>query len=203
MKKKHKEEKERIIDVTTKGLSPLLMARCDLPPNEKDFTTYMDKEREKEKNMSPEEFCEYQFKKKQFRTADGKLYLPAWHMMEAIIYAGKLTRVKGRKRATYSGSRLVGVVIVEPPKIIHKITKLEKFNALAVNVTRKRFSFCRPMLKEWEVDFQLIFDPKKISKGVLKTILDRAGRRVGVGDRRAQKREPYGRFVVTKFELRN
>lgn len=189
----------KYVNVSIKGASPLIV-NC---PN------LSDEYEKNRKTMSEKEFLEYQFKTKQYRNADGKLYLPAWHILAALVQAGKHFRMKkkGKRNATYE--EIVACnVIVEPPEILHKITKLEKFTGSLNPMNASKL--CRPILRDWEVDFQLAFDEAEISKETLRIILDRAGGNVGTGDLRTQHWPgddwrakgggPYGTFFVTKFE---
>lgn len=152
--------------------------------------------------LAGEKLLEHQFEVKQYRTEKGELYMPYEHIHGSAMEAGKHFKVKGGGgKANYS--KIVGYAVrVEPLEILHKITKLEKFIRL-VRIppkTGSRNLMCRPMLREWKVEFQLEVDDVEIPKEVLKDILDRAGKCVGVGDWRPQMKGPYGRFIVTKFK---
>lgn len=176
--------------VSVKGISPYIMNRPDL----------MDISNKSKERLAGEDILKHQFETKQYRNAAGKLYMPYTHIQGSLIEAGKKVKVKGQGKATYS--KIVGYAVrVEPYEILHKKTKLEKFIVLAVNPnTKGRNPLCRPMLREWEVDFHIDYDEDEIPEEVLKTILDTAGKKVGVGDWRPQKKGPYGRFIVTEFK---
>lgn len=58
----------------------------------------------------------------------------------------------------------------------------------------------RPMLPEWELEFNIIFDDSDIPPEVLKNVLDWAGQFSGIGDWRPNKGGKYGKFMITKFE---
>ena len=176
--------------VTIKGISPLLMNRPSL-------LEISDKAKRKMSGVDEEE---KQFIEKQYRTDKGELFTPDTHIKGALVEAGKNIKVKGKGKATYS--KIIGyAVIIEPSQIIHKIQKIEKHVVLAVNPnTKGRNPLCRPMLKEWKLDFELEFDGDEIPEEVLKEALDYAGKRVGIGDWRPAKKGTFGRFIVTNFE---
>jgi len=183
---------EKTINVTIRGISPLLMNRPDM-------LEIGDKAKKKE---SGKNVLEQQFETKQYRTPEGKLFTPDTHIKGTLVEAGKNIKVKGKGKATYS--KIIGyAVLVTPAQILHKKTKLEKYTVLAVNPnTRGRNPVCRPMLKEWEIDFQIEYDSNEVPLEVLKEALDMAGKRVGIGDWRPAKKGTFGRFIVTKFEER-
>ena len=180
----------KIVEVTIKGISPLLMNRPDL-------LDISDKAKEK---LAGLDLSNQQFEQKQYRNVDGKLYIPETHLKSALISGGKSIKVKGKGKATYS--KILGyAAVVEPAEILHKKTKLEKFIVLAVNPnTKGRNALTRPMLREWEADFRVEYEDDEIPEEVLKLALDNAGKRVGIGDWRPEKKGVYGRFIVTRFE---
>jgi len=181
---------EKTAKVTIKGVSPLLFNRFieaslegDPPPRAGH-----------RKAEDPEV--------KLYKTPDGKIYTPYTHLQESMIDAAKNFQIRGKRRATYS--KLFGcAVYVEPDVIIHKIQKWEVFSISAVNPnTRGRIMTHRPMLKEWEISFQIVFDDDDIPEEVIKEVLDYAGRRSGVGDWRPNKKGKFGKFMVTKFDAK-
>jgi hypothetical protein len=71
-------------------------------------------------------------------------------------------------------------------------------------VQRQGILRSRPLLKNWELDFDLVVneedvDPKFIP--VLRPICEEAGRRVGLGDFRVEKNGPFGKFEVVSWEV--
>lgn len=132
---------------------------------------------------------------------DGKIYTPSTHIYGTLVEASKNFQVIGQKRSTYS--KIMGSTIeVEPDAIVHKYQDWEVFSISAVNpATRGRIMTHRPMMKKWELEFDIIFDDDDIPKEVLKSALDYAGRRVGIGDWRPSKKGKYGKFIVTEFKV--
>lgn len=181
---------EKMVNATIKGISPLLMNRPDMLEID-------DKAKKKEAGV---DILTHQYETKQYRNSSNDLYTPDTHIKGALVEAGKNIKVKGKGKATYS--KIIGyAVIVSPPEILHKKTKTERYTVLAVNPnTRGRNPVCRPMLKEWELDFNIEYDSNEIPEEVLKEALDYAGKRVGIGDWRPAKKGTFGRFIVTKFE---
>ena len=131
---------------------------------------------------------------------DGKIYTPATHIYGSIVNAGKNFKIQGKQRSTYS--KLLGSSIeVNPEAIVHKFQDWEVFECSAVNPnTKGRVISRRPMMRKWALDFTISYNADDIPKEVLKGILDYAGRYVGIGDWRPDKKGKYGKFIVNKFD---
>ena len=177
-------------NVTLQGISPLLMNR----PTEMIGDKSKDVKRE---TATPEEQSELKLYE-----IDGKLYVPATHLQGALVEAGKHKKMmgKGTSRATYS--KVCGYAVeINPFEIEHKKQKWEVFSVLAVNPTTKgRNLLHRPMLKEWEIDFEVVFDENSIEPPVMKELFDIAGKIVGIGDWRPAKKGRFGKFQVTSWK---
>lgn len=181
---------EKKYNVTIKGITPLLMNR----PTEMIGEKSKDVRRE---NMTPREQAELKIYE-----LEGKLYCPATHLQGALVEAGKHKKMmgKGSSRANYS--KVCGYAVqIEPFEIEHKIQKWEVFSILAVNPTTKgRNLLHRPRLKDWELDFEVIFDDEQIEVPVMKELFEIAGKIVGIGDWRPAKKGRFGKFQVIKWK---
>ena len=174
--------------VTIEGISPLLMNRPSqlIGDISKDKKGFQNKPEEEAKNRL------YEIK--------GKLYQPATHLQGALIEAGKHKKVVGKGKSTYS--KIVGYAVeINPFEIIHKKQKWEVFSVLAVNpTTRGRNLVHRPMLREWEIEFEVTFDDTEIPPSIVKELFDIAGRIVGIGDWRPAKKGRFGKFHVINWK---
>jgi len=137
--------------------------------------------------------------KKLYIDSEGVIYQPSNHIERALIEAGKKIKLKGRGKATYSklfGS-MVSIVEFELP---HKIKDYEIFKALVViPSTKGRVMRYRPMFKNWKLDFTVEFEDE-IPQDVIKEALEIAGKYVGIGDWRPEKKGKFGKFQVTSFQ---
>lgn len=137
--------------------------------------------------------------KKLYIDSDGTIYQPSNHIERAMIEAGKKVRVKGQGKATYSklfGS-MVSIVEFELP---HKIPDYTTFKSLVViPSTKGRVMRYRPMFKEWKLNFTIEAE-EEIAKDAIKEVLEIAGKYVGIGDWRPEKKGKYGKFQVTSFQ---
>lgn len=177
-------------NVTIQGTSPLLMNR----PSVLIGDISKDKKPHSDDAQAEAEGRLYEI--------DGKLYQPATHLQGALVEAGKHKKVVGKGKSTYS--KIVGYAAeINPFEIIHKKQKWEIFSILAVNPSTKgRNMVNRPMLKEWELDFEVTFDETEIPESIMKELLDIAGRIAGLGDWRPAKKGRFGKFQVTSWKVK-
>ena len=149
-----------------------------------------------QKDEAPREQAE----KKLYVNEAGKLYQPETHIKGSLVEAGKDQKVVGKGKATYS--KIVGYAVeINPFEIEHKKQKWKPYSVLAVNPsTRGRYLLHRPMLEEWELDFEATFDEEQIPASILKEVFERAGKSVGIGDWRPAKKGRFGKFQVTLFK---
>lgn len=177
-------------DVTIEGVTPLLMNR---PGQE---IAEQSKER-KHGNLTNKEMAE-----SKLYEIDGKIYQPSTHIQGALIEAGKHKKMmkRGSSKATYS--KIVGYAVeINPFEIVHKHQNWEIFSILAVNPTTKgRNMLHRPILKKWALSFEVVFDDTEIAPSDMKELFDIAGRIVGIGDWRPQKKGRFGKFQVTNWK---
>lgn len=176
-------------NVTINGITPLLMNRPS--------ALIGDISKEKtQKDETPEDKA----KEKLYINDNGKLYQPATHIRGALVESGKNQKVVGKGKSTYS--KIVGYAVeIEPYEILHKKQKWAVHSVLAVNpTTRGRNLLHRPILKEWELDFNVNFDEEQIPATILKEIFDRAGKISGLGDWRPNKKGTFGKFQVTSWK---
>ena len=175
--------------VTIQGTSPLLMNRPSALIGD------ISKEK-KQEDKTPEEMA----KSKLYEDTNGKLYQPETHIKGSLVESGKNQKVVGKGKSTYS--KIVGYAVeINPFEIVHKKQKWKPYSVLAVNPTTKgRNLLHRPMLEEWELDFQVVFDEEQVPASILKEIFDRAGRTVGLGDWRPAKKGRFGKFQVTNWK---
>jgi len=175
------------VEVKIKGITPLLFNRFLEASIDKKIKKHVG-------NYDPEKP-----EQKLYLTADGKIYTPSTHIYGALIDAAKNFQIVGKKKATYS--KIFGSSItIEPDEILHKKQKVETFSISAVNPnTRGRMMVHRPMMKEWELEFSVIFNEEDIPSEVLHDVINWAGQYSGIGDWRPNKKGKYGKFIVTGF----
>lgn len=146
-------------------------------------------------------------------TLDGRLVQPATHIEGALVRAAAGFRVKGSRGKTYRDI-IRAYVLVSPDEIPHlwndqpirapgpELLTMPT-DALCVNLQRviiNRAAVARARLQinaGYELAFTVMVNDDQIRPEVVKTILDEAGRAVGIGDGRPK----YGRFRIAAFQV--
>lgn len=177
----------KTIEVTIKGITPLLMHRFPMAGAED-----TSKKRTGVPNWKDEAEVAL------YRDEKGQIYEPASHIEGTLKQASKTLKIPGKRGATYS--KLIGsAVSVEPDAIPHKITDYT-IDARPVVVQRARIVRYRPIFKDWELSFSILIGDEQIPSEVVKLALDYAGQYVGIGDFRPGRGGKFGKFIVTNFE---
>jgi hypothetical protein len=142
---------------------------------------------------------------------DGLLIQPASHIEGALVRAASGFRIKGSKNKTYK-DLIRAYVQVNPEAIPHlwhdqplpapgPELLTQPTEALCVNIQRvivNRAAVARARLQintGWQLRCTINVLDDQIRPEVIQTILEEAGRAVGIGDYRPR----YGRFAVTDF----
>lgn len=171
------------INVTIKGISPLLMHRFPLEP-----VQALEKK-------SPEEQAEiaaYRHPK------TGELYIPGVAIQRCLTQAGTYSKGKGRA----SLQKFIAAGLFVSPEYVLLGTKEYEIDArpVVISATRGRIIRYRPKLEQWQATFTIDFDERLLSEPEVRKVVDDAGSLVGLLDFRPQCKGPFGRFMVVKWE---
>jgi|SRR5208282_469321 len=127
------------------------------------------------------------------------LAFPAWNLFRSLVKSAA-----AYKDGKTSGSRIVaGSVTIEPAMLTFG-TKQYAIDTRRAVVVKQGILRSRPLLKDWTLDFDMLVSEEDVSAKffpVLRAITEDAGRRVGLGDFRVEKNGPFGKFVVTAWEV--
>lgn len=127
------------------------------------------------------------------RLPDGQLYLSADALFRAIVEAAEGATLK----------RVVVAALVLPPVALPFTPRLDSFEVDARSVvlpgTGRRVMRYRPRLDEWALETRVDIDDEILDPGLCRHIVESAGRWEGVGDYRAGRGGPYGRFIVAEW----
>ena len=133
---------------------------------------------------------------------DGRPMIPQPNLFRCIIDAGKFFK-NGRSKVTTQKSSLLPACAeiqgLEIP-IQHKEPWTVDTRPVRIPSTGGRILCHRPCFHDWKLSFTLKVDAEMISVGLMREIVDAAGKRVGLGDFRPDCKGPFGKFVVTRWE---
>lgn len=145
-------------------------------------------------------------------TSDGYLCQPATHLEGALVRAGSAFKIKGKSGKTWRDA-MRAYCYVQPEEIVHLYqgapvrapgpelltmpTAHLSVNVMRVIVNRSAVARSRLMIGPgWELAFAVEVHDEQLRPDVVRTILEEAGRSVGIGDFRPR----YGRFMVQAFD---
>lgn len=138
-----------------------------------------------------------------YRSENGTLFIPGNAIYKAIIEAGKFHK-NGRNKLTTNSTSLVPSALwmnSEDALAITLGTKdFEIDSRRFVNPTTRGAGIChRPRLDKWRATFRLDVDDSFFDEKMVRTLVDDAGSKIGIGSMRPEKKGPFGRFKVIKW----
>lgn len=139
--------------------------------------------------------------KKVYADDKGNLFIPGPNIFAAIIAAGKFHKC-GKSKVTTLRSSLIpaGVALLDLACPLG--TKMFEVDSRSVVIpsTGGRIMCHRPRLDEWKLSFTLEIDTEMFSPALVRQIVDDAGKKVGLGDFRPDRRGPFGKFAVVEWK---
>ena len=180
------EEKMKKINVSVKGVAPLLQHKMSLG-QEAQLASKTKKVSGQAKGDNPEEYL-YKI--------DDKIVQPTEHFMQGIIKQLSNYKIQGKGKKTYKELGK-GSLNITPEFAEHKNQNWVIDNrTVVIPATRGRAVRLRPKLENWELDFTIELLNDDMPVEVIKSALDDMGRESGIGDYRPR----FGRFIVTSFQ---
>jgi hypothetical protein len=178
--------KQKKVVVEIEGTSPLLMNR------------FADKAIEGTSKRRTGAMVEDEIKDKLY-LFDDLPNLPAVYLRNAIVEASKQFKITGKGKSTYS--KIVGSTVDVVPEFSEIKGGYIPFRIAAVNpMTKGRMMVTRPRFDNWSVAFEIVLNDDGVPLSVVNEILEHAGKYVGVGDWRPDKKGMFGKFMITSFK---
>lgn len=189
-----------IINVRIAGESPLLCNR------------FTDETAEKIENRSSAAISgsrgtpREQAVKKLYLTSEGHPCVPGPNIFRAIIDAGRFHKA-GKTQITTAKTSLVpaGIALLDIECAIIGASApadptWEVDSRAVVNpATGGRMMAHRPRFDVWSLDFDLEVDDSMFDEKIVRTLVDDAGKKIGLGDFRPARKGPFGRFKVVRW----
>ena len=131
-----------------------------------------------------------------YKTPKGELYIPAEAIKGCLIGAASYKKI-----GKYAAKPIIaGGVHIQPRQVGLGVKKYE-LDIRTVVIQRARVVKARPMVENWKCSLELVYDEELINNTeIIKSLLEEAGKRVGLLDFRPQKTGSFGMFEVTKWE---
>jgi hypothetical protein len=176
------------IKVTIEGTTPIL------------FNRFRDIAIEGKSKKRTGAMAEPDIEDKLYLDEKGNVQIPSVYLKNCLTEAAKQFKIIGKGKSTYS--KIVGATVeVSPFYIELKADKYEIFRISAVNpMTKGRMMTERPKYNKWSASFELILNDSAIPVSVMNEILEQAGKYVGIGDWRPEKKGMFGKFLISSFK---
>lgn len=180
------------IKVTVEGISPLLQNQLTDETQLQIESSSKTSMKTKKKQMTPREAAESVC----YRDNKGEMYQPSTQMFAACINAGKYHKI-GRKQLD---RHVAACFTIEEQLLYHGTNDFEVDSRWVRNPFTKGVQIKhRPRFDQWKLTFHLLLDDEIIDVDTAYSIVQDAGRRVGIGDFRPQCRGPFGKFVIVEW----
>jgi hypothetical protein len=142
-----------------------------------------------------------QAEKKLYTGRAGLIMLPQPNVLRCIIDAGAFFKI-GRNKITTQKSSLipscVSVLGIELPLASKEGWRVDE-RPVRIPATGGRILCYRPIFDDWRVSFTIDLDTGEMTEKLLREIVDKAGKAIGLGDFRPACKGPFGRFSVVKW----
>lgn len=143
-----------------------------------------------------------QAEKKLYADDKGNLFIPGANVFACIVEAGKFHKAGKNKLTTQKTSLIPAGLMVEEIVCPLNTKEWEVDSRSVVNPSTGGRVMChRPRVDKWVLSFTLQIDETMFSPGLIRMVVDDAGKKVGLGDYRPQRKGPFGRFVVKHWEV--
>jgi|SRR5882762_9408135 len=185
----------KLIDVEIRGITPLLIHR---------FQESTEASRQTRGTMVQDRDPREEATRAAYIAADGTYYFSAFSIPAAMGNAGSNHKMKGsRKTLRYivpSAVRVTTDVIT----ILNGAGPATHFEVdarpVTIPATKGRIMRYRPRFNIWGAKFSLSLEDTMLTIESAQQLLEEAGKTIGIGDFRPEKRGPFGTFRVISFQ---
>ena len=186
------------IKIRLEGISPLLMHRFT-DEDQMSATNGSRVSSAAKDRGTPKEQAE----KSLYLTPEGELCLNQPMIMASIINGGKFFKNGKSKITTLKNSIIPAVFFLGEPYYPLITENGWEVDARPVRIpsTGGRIIRYRPIFQDWAVDLDAELDEEEINPKLMREIVDAAGKKIGIGDFRPECKGPFGRYVVTNWEI--
>lgn len=185
------------ISVTLEGVTPLL---CNAFTDSAQLNaTNGQGTVARDKNATPREIAEA----KLYRDPEGAVVIPQPNILRCFIDAGKYFQYSGKSKITTIKSSIIPAVLevdgVYIP-LLHKDPWTVDSRPVRIPATGGRILAHRPCFNDWRLELDMKLDTTGLDEGTMRSVIDKAGSAIGLGDFRPDCKGPFGKFKVVKWE---
>jgi hypothetical protein len=184
----------KTIDVEIRGITPLLIHRFDEGAEQSGTTRAV---------MVQPKDPRAEALKAAYVAADGTYYFSAFAIMGAMGNAGANHKTKGSRKTLRFVVPSAVRVTSDTVTILNGDGPAKSFEVdarpVTIPATKGRIMRYRPRFNDWGAKFSLVVDDALLTIENAQQLLTEAGRSIGIGDFRPEKRGPFGTFRVVSF----
>lgn len=123
------------------------------------------------------------------------IHLPGYNVFSAIVGGGKMHKLgTAIKRAALVEQDYVPLQYEGPADPVELFKNKRFVDMRSVKVGTAKVLRCRPIFRQWQCTFTVLYEESVLQRGDLDRVLNDAGSMVGVGDYRPR----FGRFEVVE-----
>ncbi len=144
--------------------------------------------------------------KKVIKDEGGTIGIPASYLFSCLVEAGRLVKLDGKRAiSTKDTTLLPSFLTIEeiffPFRDQKEQWKTDKRRGI---IPGKGITVCivRPRFDKWAFSVTFTIDEKACAEEKVKTLVEKAGSSVGLGDFRPARRGPFGRFRIESWEAK-
>lgn len=190
------------LEVTCIGVTPLLMNRMT-PETLEQIRTKAKRSKNASRPASPRD----EAAPKVYLTGDGKPYVPTENLLACLIAAGQFVRLDGKRQvSTAKSTALPAFLTLDDPFLPLFVVKTGKPPTWEVDMRPGRnpnggeaVCLVRPRFDQWGFRVSAQVDLNEIGMQSVRELFEIAGKRIGLGDFRPQRKGMFGRFAITKW----
>jgi len=133
-----------------------------------------------------------------YRDPEGILFVPGLNLQRSFVAAA--TYSKGKGRASLQKVACATVAVSPERLSLNRKDYVIDSRSVVIKSTGGRIVRHRPRVNDWSINFFIEFEEKLITEKQVRKIVDDAGGLVGLLDFRPERKGPFGKFMVTKWE---
>ena len=136
-------------------------------------------------------------------SGDGTLVIPVNMLYGVLVNAGKYMKLGKSKLTTTRNTMVMGLIDIEEFEVPIQYEKpWEVYSTRVVNggTGGARIAH-RPMFYDWKLSFNVLLEDQVLGVKAFRELVDIAGRRVGLGDFRPDRKGPFGKFKVSSWDV--
>lgn len=194
--------------VSVVGLTPLLMNRMTAETLEG-----IRRKTKKPKTQQRPEKPRDEAAPKVYQTEDGRPYWPVENLFSCWVGAGQFVRLDGKRQVSSAKSTVLPAFLtIEDPVLLlveNPSEPAERWRSAEWEVDMRQgrnpnggeaVCLVRPRFDKWGFRVSILVDTAEVGINIAREVVEQGGKRMGLGDFRPQKRGPFGKYSIVRWD---